>query len=144
MNYRVRGNYMIVDRLFAAAGRLDRQSFILGELATQFGEAIEVPDTAVIGYVGNKPLTWGEAQRIVTNTAEDRLNGNRTPDEATARLNELREIYARATWSDRKLQAIERLELAADGGRHRQRQPRLARDEPQVLAGTGAHRADRI
>lgn len=43
---------LVEDRLFAAAGRLDRQSFILGELATQFGEALEGHRGALRSMIG--------------------------------------------------------------------------------------------
>lgn len=51
---------LVEDRLFAAAGRLDRQSFILGELATQFGEAIEGNRGALRSMIGrvNEQGQW--------------------------------------------------------------------------------------
>jgi hypothetical protein len=43
---------LIEDRLFAAGGRLDRQAFVLGELATQFGEALEGHRGALRSMIG--------------------------------------------------------------------------------------------
>jgi hypothetical protein len=43
---------LVEDRLFAAGGRLDRQSFVLGELATQFGEALEGHRGALRSMIG--------------------------------------------------------------------------------------------
>lgn len=44
---------LVEDRLFAAGGRLDRQGFILGELATQFGEAIAGHRGALRSMIGS-------------------------------------------------------------------------------------------
>ena len=43
---------LVENRLYAAAGRLDRQGFILGELATQFGEALKGNRGALRNMIG--------------------------------------------------------------------------------------------
>ena len=51
---------LVEDRLYAAGGRMDRQGFVLGELATQFGEALKGNRgalRAMIGRIGSDD-TW--------------------------------------------------------------------------------------
>ena len=43
---------LVEDRLYAAGGRMDRQSFVLGELATQFGEALHGNRGALRSMIG--------------------------------------------------------------------------------------------
>lgn len=55
----------------------------IAQLTEQFGQKIDVPDKAVIGYVGKDvkgdgkgqqvPLTWGEAKKLDVRTAGDKL-----------------------------------------------------------------------
>ncbi|MBA3271914.1 MAG: hypothetical protein H0T71_15535 [Acidobacteria bacterium] len=51
---------LVEDRLYAASGRMDRQSFVLGELATQFGEALQGNRGALRNMIGRVDLhgTW--------------------------------------------------------------------------------------
>ena len=46
----------------------------LSMLMTQFGERVKVGDSAVIGYVGGMPFTWGEAQKLDRRTHADKMN----------------------------------------------------------------------
>jgi hypothetical protein len=43
---------LVEDRLYAAGGRMDRQAFVLGELATQFGEALQGNRGALRSMIG--------------------------------------------------------------------------------------------
>ncbi|MEO8076415.1 MAG: hypothetical protein ABI818_08825 [Acidobacteriota bacterium] len=43
---------LVEDRLYAASGRIDRQPFVLGELATQFGEALRGNRGALRSMIG--------------------------------------------------------------------------------------------
>lgn len=69
----------------------------IAQLTEQFGEVVNVPDSAVIGFkAGNKPLTWGEAQRVRSDTAEDRMS-----EVGQAKLAELRKEYKTASAKDK-------------------------------------------
>ncbi len=59
----------------------------VAQLMEQFG-TFPIPDNARIGTVGNKPLLWGEAQRVVSNSAEDRMSKS-----GKAKLAALREAF---------------------------------------------------
>jgi len=70
---------LVENRLYAAAGRLDRQGFILGELATQFGEALKGNRGALrnmIGAIDSKgrwqPLTPSPSDYASNVEAHDR------------------------------------------------------------------------
>jgi hypothetical protein len=70
---------LVEDRLYAASGRLDRQTFVLGELATQFGEALLGNRGALrsmIGAVGAdgvwRPLTPSPSDYLSHVEAHDR------------------------------------------------------------------------
>jgi hypothetical protein len=45
---------LVEDRLYAAGGRMDEQSFVLGELATQFGEALRGNRGALRSMIGRE------------------------------------------------------------------------------------------
>lgn len=51
---------LVEDRLYAAGGRMDRQNFVLGELATQFGEALQGNRGALRSMIGaaDRDGTW--------------------------------------------------------------------------------------
>ncbi len=70
---------LVEDRLCAAGGQIDQQAFILGELATQFGEALEGHRGALrsmIGEVGPqgtwRPRTPSPADYAASHEAHDR------------------------------------------------------------------------
>jgi hypothetical protein len=70
---------LVEDRLYAAGGRMDRPDFILGELATQFGEALQGNRGALRSMIGRldengewKPLTPHPSDYIRNVEAHDR------------------------------------------------------------------------
>lgn len=57
----------------------------IAQLTEQFGQKIDVPDSAVIGKVGGKPLLWGDAKKLKGDTAENRMSKSGQADLATMR-----------------------------------------------------------
>ena len=60
---------LVEDRLYAAGGRMDRQSFVLGELATQFGEALRDNRGALRSMIG-RPDKQGRWQPITPDPSD--------------------------------------------------------------------------
>lgn len=59
----------------------------IAQLTVQFGETVNVPDNAVIGYLnGNKPLTWGAAKKM-----DVRTDGDKVRDASARELENVRE-----------------------------------------------------
>lgn len=74
----------------------------VAELSDHYNLRIEVPDDVRVGGSNTDPMYWGDIKKLKYDTAE-KGSPNRSPDEAHAELNDLRELYARATWNDAKL-----------------------------------------
>lgn len=77
-------------------------------LMAQFGE-FSIPDTAVIGRVGGKDFTFGDAKKL-----DRRTNDDKNTDAATQTLNSLRKQYLQATGKPERLAklGLERVELS--------------------------------
>ena len=109
----------------------------VAQLEIQFGkidaagnvtDITNISNDAVIGFVGGKPLTWGEAQKVRSDTAEDRMSTG-----GKAKLAALRAEFKGATAKDkvgiikevRDLVAFEKdRELTADGDTQERSLPR--------------------
>ena len=70
---------LVEDRLYAAGGRMDQQAFVLGELATQFGEALRGNRGALRNMIGRedaegnwRPLVPSPADYVNAVEAHDR------------------------------------------------------------------------
>jgi hypothetical protein len=70
---------LVEDRLYAAGGRMDQQAFVLGELATQFGEALRGNRGALRNMIGRedrdgrwRPLVPSPADYANASEAHDR------------------------------------------------------------------------
>lgn len=71
-----------------------RESFSYGisMLTDQFGERINVPDAAVIGFINGEPVTWGKARKYDGRSAMDKERDTVTQDI----------VKARAAWAKAK------------------------------------------
>ena len=86
----------------------------IAQLTEQLGKRIDVKDDAVIGFVGGKQFTWGEAKKLVTNTAENRMSKS-----GQAKLEALRKEYKEASPADRK-DILKEVQALADFEKNRE------------------------
>lgn len=135
----------------ASDGATDAQRLARGffegvsQLYERFGVAPKIGESTVIGYIGNKPFTAGDAKRLDPRSAKDRETDKSRQRFAT-QLAKLREEYATADTEGRaaiKERAMELLEKQEDA----KAKSLLARaDEQQIdtiaeglLGGKGRH-----